>query len=520
MKLNIYKKSIYMTLMLTFVAIVSCDEDLLDQASPNAVTPETFWQNEEDATKGIIGAYSPFTDIWYYSRIEIFLSDYRDDIVNGFATSDRTDPGRFEGNSGGNMVQWVWRAIWKSISRTNEVIANVPNIEDINATARDNITGEAYFLRALNYFNLLNNWLNVPLITQPIAEIENPNALFQAPPAEVWAQVIADLKQAQTLLPDTWDDNNQGRATAGAANALLGKVYLYTEEYNLAKTEFQKLMNSPLYGLVDNYADNFSSFTENNQESVFEIQFTLDDNRGWGGDRPGIGRTNSFTPDIAPQGFTGQDGMRINQWVLDLFLDERTINDEIDPRAFNTLFWRTDETTTYQGEELAATIYEGKTYQEVYDATENRVFGKKYLGLDEGVTTANFQNSPNNLRLMRYADVLLMFAEADLMANGGSATQAAVDAVNEVRARVDMPPFDLNMNMQDIRDERVKELALERVRYFDLLRWGMVKEKIVDTPGIKSESGGVGAYRPGREYLDLPINEFNANPNLEHNPGY
>ena len=106
------------------------------------------------------------------------------------------------------------------------------------------------------------------------------------------------------------------------------------------------------------------------------------------------------------------------------------------------------------------------------------------------------------------------------MDNGGNATQAAVDAVNEVRARVDMPPFGLEMTMDDIRDERVKELTLERTRYFDLLRWDMVKERIVDTPGIKSESGGTGAYRPGREYLDLPQNDLNLNSNFRHNPGY
>ena len=515
MNFNIIKKVSFLTVLLSLVIVMSCDEGLLDQTNPNAITPDTFWRNEEDATKAIIGAYSPFTDIWYYSRIEIFLSDYRDDIVNGIATSERTDPGRFEGFQGSNMNEWLWRVVWKIISRTNQIFANVPDIE-MNQEAKDNILGEAHFLRGLNYFNAINNWLNIPLITEPITN-EEAKTVSQAPPDEVWARIISDLQQAQNLLPDSWEGDNLGRATSGAATALLGKVFLYRQQYDLARTELLKVMNLGMYALVDNYAHNFSSFTENNSESIFEIQFTLDDNRLWGGDNPGRGRTNSFTPDIAPQGFTGQDGMRINEWVLDLFLDERTINDEIDPRAFNTIFWRTDETTTYQGEVLAATIYEGKTYQEVYKDSENRVFGKKYLGLDEGVTTANFQESPNNLRLIRYADVLLMFAEAEFMLNGS--TQAALDAINDVRARVDMPAFN-SITMQDIEDERVKELALERVRYFDLLRWGKVKEKIVDTPGIKSESGGVGAYQPGREYLDIPVNELDNNPNLRNNPGY
>ncbi|GGZ24678.1 membrane protein [Echinicola pacifica] len=518
MKLYINKKVAALTLGMSLVFISGCDKDLLDQTNPNAITPDTFWRNADDAKKAIVGAYSPFSDIWYYSRMEIFASDYRDDIVNGFGTSDRTNPGRFEGTAIGNVNLWVWTTVWKIISRSNEVIANVPAIE-MNEEDKKNIIGEAHFLRALNYFNAVNNWLNIPLITEPIASIEAAKEVTQAAPELVWEQIITDLKKAQEMLPSSWGPANIGRATSGAATAMLGKAYLYTKDYSSASAEFAKIMDGQ-YQLTDNYADNFSSFSENNEESIFEIQFTLDDNRGWGGDAAGIGRTNSFTPDLAPQGFTGQDGMRINDWVLDLFLDERTVNGQIDPRAFNTLFWRTDETTSYEGEVLQSSIYSGKKYNEVYGPDENRVFGKKYLGLDEGVTTSNFQESPNNLRLIRYADVLLMYAEAELMANGGTATQAAVNAVNLVRARADMPAFGLNMSLQDVIDERVKELSLERVRYFDLLRWGLVKEKIVDTPGIKSESGGTGAYRPGREYLDLPQNEFNNNSNLKHNPGY
>ncbi|AWW29576.1 RagB/SusD family nutrient uptake outer membrane protein [Echinicola strongylocentroti] len=518
MKLTINKRAITLTLGISLMMVSGCDKNLLDQTNPNAITPDTFWRNEDDAKKAVVGAYSPFTDIWYYSRMEIFASDYRDDIVNGFGTSDRTNPGRFEGTAIGNVNVWLWTVIWKIISRSNEILANVPAI-DMDETKKNNILGEAHFLRGLNYFNAVNNWRNIPLITEPIESIEASKDILQAAPEDVWNQIITDLKNAQDLLPPSWSPADIGRATSGAATAMLGKAYLYTEQYSLARDEFAKIMDGR-YQLVDDYGDNFSSFSENNEESIFEIQFVLDDNRGWGGDAAGVGRTNSFTPDLAPRGFTGQDGMRINDWVLDLFLDERTVNGEIDPRAFNTLFWRTDETTTYEGETLAATIYEGKRYDDVYGSDENRVWGKKYLGLDEGVTTANFQQSPNNLRLIRYADVLLMFAEADMMANGGNATQAAVDAVNEVRSRADMPPFGLEMTIQDVRDERVKELALERVRYFDLLRWGLVKEKIVDNPEVKSESGGTGAYKPGREYFDLPQNEFNNNSNFEHNPGY
>ena len=110
-----------------------------------------------------------------------------------------------------------------------------------------------------------------------------------------------------------------------------------------------------------------------------------------------------------------------------------------------------------------------------------------------------------------------MFAEAEFQLNGS--TVAALKAINDVRERADMPPH-TSITMQDIEDERVKELSLERTRYFDLLRWGKVKSRIVDNPQFKSESAGTTAYKPGREYIAIPQNEIDSNPNFEQNPGY
>ncbi|MCF8716239.1 RagB/SusD family nutrient uptake outer membrane protein [Joostella atrarenae] len=519
MKKNIIKASLYLFVATIAVIVYGCrKDDILDQENPNAITPDSFWNTEEDATKGIIGAYSPFTHIWYYSRFEIFLSDYRDDVVNAFGTSERTAAGSFNGISTSNGAFWVWSAMYQGVTRANEVIANVPNI-DMNATTRDNIVGEAYFIRAYNYFHLLNNWKNVPLITVPISDIENPKNLEQANPADVWAQIESDLKEAQNLLPDSWPAEFKGRVTAGTAIGLLGKVYLYEGKYMESKTEFMKIMDGR-YELMANYADNFTEAAENNKESLFEIQLVADGSQGWGGDAPGAGKGAAFHPDLAPKGFTGQDGMRINDWVLDLFLDERTVNGEIDPRTYTTLFFNSEETTTYEGEELKSTTYGNRTYQEAYPG-ENTVWGNKWLDIEYGEYTGaqdeGWHQSGNNLRLLRYADVLLMFAEAEFKLNGS--TQAALDAINEVRNRVDMPAF-TSITMQDIEDERIKELSLERSRYFDLLRWDKVKERIVDNPQFKSESGGTSSYKPGKEYIDIPQNEIDSNPNFEHNPGY
>lgn len=501
------------------VLTISCSEDILNQENPNAVTPDTFWKSAEDAKKGIMGAYSPFTHIWDYSRFEIFLSDYRDDVVNAFATSERTSIGSFQGVSTGNGTFWVWSTNFQGITRSNEALAHVPDI-DMDTNEKNSILGEAHFIRAYDYFCLVNNWLNVPLITQPIGDIENPKDIKQADPEDVWSQIILDLTEAQKLLPATWSDENKGRVTEAGATALLGKVYLYRKNYTAAKAEFQKVMNNPNVGLMDDYAANFTEATENNKESLFEIQLVSDGNNGWGGDAPGKGKGAAFHPDIAPRGFTGQDGMRINQWALDLFLSEKTVNGEIDPRTYTTFFFDSEDSTHYQGKVLRSRTYGNKSYQEVYPGG-NYVWGNKWLDWEfggyAGSQTNGWHQSGNNLRLLRYADVLLMFTEAEFMLNGS--TQAALDAINQVRARVDMPLF-TSITMQDIENERVKELSLERSRYFDLLRWGLVKERIADHPELKSESAGTGAYQPGREYIDIPQNEIDANPNFKHNPGY
>ncbi|WP_405292464.1 RagB/SusD family nutrient uptake outer membrane protein [Algibacter sp. Ld11] len=522
---NIKTSIIGILAMLTVLVVnTNCSDDVLNQSNPNDLVPSSFWQTPEDANKAIIGAYSPFLAITYYSRFEIFLSDYRDDVVNGFNTSDRTAAGAFNATADRNAPRWMWEAQFRGVARSNDVLFYVPNIE-MEATEKDNILGEAYFIRGFNYFNLVNNFLNVPIITLPTTEIPNLDLLPQAPPAETWAQIEADLKMAQSKLPTSWPATQTGRATYGAATGMLGKVYLYQGKYDLAKIEFAKIMDGS-YELTDDYAHNFTEEFENNKESLFEVQLISDGNQGWGADDASSGSGSAFQADLAPVGYTNQNTMRVNQWALDLFLDEQTTNGEIDPRAYATFFWNTQDSTQYKGKSLKSRTYLNVSYPDAYSATGTNIYGNKYADWEfngkKESRDGGWHSSGNNLRILRYADVLLMFAEAEVMANGGNSTQPAVDAVNEVRRRVDMAEF-TSVTMQDIEDERVKELTFERTRYFDLLRWGRVKSRIVDNPDLKSESGGTSSYKPGREYLAIPLTELDGNNNDEEfkqNEGY
>ena len=525
-------KKYILLIALIIVAITACDEDkLLNQTNPNALAPSNFWRTAEDAKLAIIGAYAPFTDIWYYTRFEIFLSDYRDDLVNGFAVSERTAAGNFNADPASNGAKWVWSAMYKGISRANEVIYNVPLIGDIDEADRNHILGEAHFIRAFNYFNLLNYWRNVPLILVPSGQVENARQVPQAAPEDVYNQIIADLTEAEKLLPEFWPPADLGRARKVAATAMIGKVHLYHEKWDLAKAAFANVMSNPNVGLVDDYRDNFREATENNIESIFEVQFknNSDGKQGWCADCANHGAGAAYHNDLVTRPFGNQDGLRINQWALDLFLDEATENGQTDPRAWSTLFWETDDYpgpsdfTLYQGDTLTESYFLGMPYDSAYAGSGNdgQIFVTKHLDFEEGYESAQaggWHRSGNNLRVLRYADVLLMFAEAEFQLNGSS--QAAVDAINEVRARVDMPAFN-SITMQDIMDERVKELSLERTRYYDLLRWGLVDERIVNNPdNVKSESGGTGAYRPGREYVAIPQDEMNNSDVFVQNQGW
>jgi len=510
----------------------SCDEDKLTQINPNRAAADTFWQTAEDADKGIIGAYTPLTAITSYTRFRVFFTMYRSDAVNPRLVSGRSRPSFFQATPDLGELPWAWRDSYQGIYRTNEVIANVPAIE-MDQSQKNSILGEAYFLRAFNYFDLLTNFRDIPLNLDPNYGVSDPLEVVQASQEVVWDQIISDLETAESLLPKSRSGKELGRATKASAQGYLGKAHLYkadlvesSEDYGKAITVFNRLLSeNPELSLVADYNDNFRDETENNSESIFEIQFLDDGNGGWGTDGLGVRKSNNFTEDIAPKepgNYSGQDSMSINQWVLDLFLDERTVNGELDPRVYSTIMFESNEETNYQGKVLKSTYFEGKNYVDAFGGSGLGVFGKKYLEVDK-YARASFNSSNNNLRLLRLADIYLMLAEAELKNNGGNSTTAAVNAINVVRRRADMPEFDASLSMQDIMDERVKELTLEWSRYFDLLRWGIVKERIVDIPGIKSNAITTDLneiYNKDREYMAIPQGELDLFPNLQPNPGY
>ncbi|GAB3221482.1 RagB/SusD family nutrient uptake outer membrane protein [Spirosoma arcticum] len=499
------------SLLSACLLMTHCSKDALDIKNPNQLSQDSFWRSADDAEKGLVAVYGPLTTIMGFGRMMgAILTTQRGDEVNPYPSSGVQDPGTLTVTSTDGRVSEGWGELNAIVSRANQVIDRVPTIQ-MDETRKAQIVGEAYFLRALAHFYLLNMWGNIPLVTKPVNTVDE---LFvtQATQTDVWASIKSDLKQAQSKLPAKAKD--LGRATSGAATALLGKAYLYTKEWGPAAAEFKKLIDLATYDLTANYQDNFLAASNNNKESLFELQYQSSSNGNWGpSGTPNPLRGQGWEQDIAPKGYTPQGTVSINQWVLDLFLSEKTRTGLTDPRAYATIVWN------YPG----AKVYQDDFTKSFSGSELTKVWARKYLNferINSSVPGAEGY-STNNLRIIRFADVLLMYAEAENEANGP--TTAAYQSINRVRARATMPDIKTGLTKDDfrtaVRSERVLELALEGTRIFDLNRWGITADVFAQHPEYRSNSKGV--FQKGKhEYLPIPQNDIGSNPKLKQNPGY
>jgi len=501
------------TLVGVSLTALSCDNDALDVEDPNRVTPDNFWRNAEDAKKGVVAAYGPLTTILGWGRMMGgILTIHRSDIVDVNPQPNVYDVGTFTVGPNLPRVEEGWSELFAIVARSNQVLANVPEI-DMPQDQKDRFLGEAHFLRGLAYFYLVNMWRNVPLYTDAITNPDDVN-VAQADPATVWETIKSDFTTAQSLLPESVPDAEKGRATWGAATSMLGKAHLYTEQWSAAAEEFRKVIDSQRYELVDDYQDNFSRDHLNNAESIFELQYQSTPNGNWG--RSGTEnpmRGQAWEPDIAPPGFTSQQSVTINDWVFELFMEDETTSGETDPRAFATLLWDYPEAQVYQ-----------QTFDEAFSGNAlDQIYVRKYLNFDRqtSLVPGSWGWSNNNYRMIRFADVLLMYAEAKNEADGPSSQ--VYEALNRVRNRANMPDVGPGLSQgelrAEIREERVRELAIEGHRHLDLLRWGIMADRFVNNPELR-ENAGMNFQRNKNEFLPIPQNDIDSNPQLEQNPGY
>lgn len=500
----------------------SCKKSLeLDIENPNRIDESNFWKTSTDAVQGVNAIYGNFyRNGAPYSRWLPFYMDIRSD--DGYSTSPWNE---LRSIGALNITQYsfevnydTWWHHYRGIYRANQVLDNVPAIT-MDEPLKNRLLGEAKFLRAVYYYNLVNIWGKVPLVLKASLPADKPS---QATIEEVWAQIEKDLTEATAALPASYTGDEIGRATKGAAYGYLGRAHMQQREWQQAADALQWLVSGPgaaSYDLMPNYRDNFLHTTENNKESVFEVQFKMrPENSGEDGPSSNVG--TSRAPFFGPPGH-GFNDANMNRWVLNEFHQERTTTLARDPRlAATALYDSTDE----RGPNF--TLVYGSTFtSKNYDAgIRNRVWYRKYLDDYFRINEFEVFNSPINFRALRFADILLMYAEALNNLNRTAEAYAHVDRVRQraglARLSVIRPLLNQAQFQQQLEHERITELTGESVRWNDLARWGYFDDasKIAI---LKARDPEFNNFVIGRnKYMPIPQSEIDINPNLIQNPNW
>lgn len=514
------KRTRLLYLILLFVFSYGCN-DMLDLQNPNAPTNTSFWNTPEDAELGLTAVYHQLNQIGNYSRWIFFRYDLASDEGQSQSPwTELADWTRFnyvnynfwEGGS------WIWRDHYKAIFRANQVLANVPEIEFSNEERKEQIIAEAQFLRALNYFNLAVLWEDVPLVLEPSNPDDQPEQKTQA---EVWDQIKKDLSDAADVLPPEWPSEEVGRPTRGAALALLGKAHMQNHEWEDARDALSWLVEgegAQYYDLMDNYKDNFTHLSENNAESVFEIQFS-GENQGPKGDAINSSLGFERTQFFGPNGIGWADG-QARSWLIDEYKGETTVDGGYDTRLKHNLFYRDMSVDFTDNDE----VY-GRSWDE--DLWGDDVFIRKY----QTDYYRDFEDyyAPVNFRVIRFADVLLSYAE---VINELEGPAQAAQYVNRVRQRpsTNLPPLasspyadaldSKEAFLERLKMERTLELCFEGVRWMDLKRWGMLEsQEGIDT--LADRDPDFENFEVGKHHrLPIPQSEVENNPFLDQHPEY
>jgi starch-binding outer membrane protein, SusD/RagB family len=497
------------------LALSGCSEDWLEQTNPNVQTSGTFWETEQDAVKGVNAIYQSLYYDGTFMRFAQCALDLRgDDVWSPSPWDVLSNTGSFKLFNNTIMQEWLWVAFYGGVTRANLALDNIDGIPFSSEVLKNRLRGEALFLRALNNYYLVTFFNNIPLITKSYSSTDEyfPE---QADPALVWQQIYDDLEEASLLLPVSYTDPDVGRATKGAALGFLGKAYLFNERYEEASAALKSVIDLGVYDLVANYNDNFTEAGENNVESVFEIQFSREAGGtvlGWvDAPAPDWSKTTARAITYAPAPF-GWNDVAPTQWVFNEFMQEKTTGGEDDPRIRATIYYN------YPG----AMLY-GQAFATVYATDLGKLGVKKYGNGDSGRPDEKDWRSGVNERLMRYADVLLMYAEAQ---NKLGNRAVAAQYIQEVRDRAQLPDreaefaaFTEEELMDQLAHERLLEFVFEGHRFDDIRRWGWLEDadKLAE---LKLHDAEFNSYVAGREFFSIPQGEIETNPKLRQNPGY
>jgi hypothetical protein len=496
-----------MLLALVMCLPSACKKDFLERKPLVGATEENFYRNADDAIAAVNAAYAALQfEISPAGHFRWFWGDIMSDDSNKGGSGDNDTNEllqleTFKGPVNTDLLEAEWLADYEGIYRANIVLEKVPPIT-MDATLKARILGEAYFIRAWFFYNLVTVFGGVPLADHVLAPSEYN--IPRASAAEVWALVEADLRKSIAAVPlrSQYGATDLGRITKGAAQALLVKSLLWEKKWSEAQTLAEEIVTSNEYQLVADYSKIFVESGENNSESVFEIQYMNASGGNWGKNNANEGTfTNVFQ---RARGAFGGYGFNI---PTDDFIAEFSKEGSEDPRLKSTVFRVGDA----MGDRGTFTI----------DATggfPNKYYPKKNFNnkAEEAPFGDPNPNGGSNDRVIRYSDVLLMHAEAAAHNNNEAAARQSLNLVRK-RARGSnngiLPDVTASGTalLDAIYHERRVELGLEGHRFFDLVRTGRAQSVL----------SALGYVEGVHNLFPIPLSQIQATNNaIKQNPGY
>jgi starch-binding outer membrane protein, SusD/RagB family len=483
------KNTTAILLMVFSMIMLNACTDFLTEDLKGTFSTDTFYKNDQQALQAINGVYNSITFRQPENALWIYGAIASDDAVKGGNAGDQSEItyiDEFIADANNGVSNNYWQFTYESIARANNVIANVPAVE-MDEALKNRIIGEARFIRAYSYFNLVNIFGKVPLkLLPPITQEAIHVPLSEIP--DIYFQIEKDLTDAVATLPVEYSSADKGRVTRGAALAMLGKVSLYQQKWSEAVSYFQQVEGLGIYSLLPDYADNFKLAFENSKESIFEIQHLA-------AQIPATG--NSMNQWFAPAHEGGYYFNAPTQSLVDAF--EQSTTGETDPRL--------DASIGREGKPWL----NGDLFSAAWSPTG--YLTKKHQQPLSEVSSSLKGDGDLNYTYFRYADLLLMKAEAFNELNNADSAKANLNKVRQ-RARASFegtPPADLltditasdyNLLKTAIQHERRVELAQEFHRYFDLMRWGKAVAEAALGPDFNFET---------RRYFPIPQKEIDAN---------
>ena len=449
------KKAIYILLLAVFA--FACN--VLDTEPEAAISDGIAISNNGALNAAVSGLYDAL-QTGYYNGKHFFLGDVSSDISQSVGTWDfYREMDTYLVSPDNNEVRDLFTFMYRVVNQANNIIAGAPGVADATQAQKDRALGEAYFARALAFFDAALIWGGIPGvygdlgISLPLEPSRQAVFLPRASLQETYSQIGADLQQALNLLPDT---GSPARLTKAAARALLARYHLYLKNYEQAENFANQVINDGKFQLQEDYANIFA--TKNTSESIFELQF---DN-----------------------------------------VDQSTVR-----------FWYVPGAIGGRGE-LAA-------HEEFYNSIDDADERKRLYAFDNVAqffypTKYIKAGNIDNVHILRIAEMYLIRAEAKFFTSKGD----AVDDLNAVRTRAGLPPLSAITSIDDILNERKVEFAFEGQRWFDLLRTGKALQVLASVPRKNSPGAPASLTNPNRQIFPIPSVEINANPNTAQNDAY